>query len=278
MSSRRSLKPRRKPTRQLADFKIIVPLIAILIVVIVVYSGSSDQVQENYTEVKVLVYSGENTDSNSITLIIKLLGEINNKNMTPGVKFAYGTSDVINSQTLAGYDVLIIAGSSDDFQYIGNEDVNVSDLKSFVSDGNGFIGICAGAYSGAKFTDTWYTEGWGLAPNVVNIPFLEIGNLTINNNSTESSFLGSTDRVISHINGPAMYTTSDDVITFATYDDGSYQGYAAIVGESYGKGRTILSGVHPELTPQQPDLMVKFIMWAYNGTYENNTTEVNSAG
>lgn len=272
MSSKRSLKPRRKPTRQLADFKIIVPLIAILIVVIVVYSGSSDKEQDNYTEIKVLVYSGYDTDSNSIVQLTELLDESNTKNMTPGFKFTYNTSNIINNQTLEGYDVVIMAGSSEGFEYIGNDDVNVEDLKSFISSGKGFIGLCAGAYSGATYTETWLMDGWGIAPNVVNVPYLETENLTI------STSEGSTPRRISHINGPAMYTTSEDVITFATYDNGSYQGYAAIVGESYGEGRTILSGVHPELTPQQPDLLVKLIMWAYNGTYENNTTEVNSTG
>lgn len=269
VGSRRSLKPRRKPARQLADFKIIVPVIAILILAILAFSGSSDQSKDNYTEVKVMVYSGYDTDSNNIVQLTKLLDESNTENMTPGFKFTYNTSDIINNQTLEGYDVLIMAGSSEGFEYVGNDDVNVEDLKSFISRGKGFIGLCAGAYSGATYTETWLMEGWGLAPNVVNVPYMETGNLTIN---TSDGYTASNPRRISHINGPAMYTLDDDVTIFATYEDEDYQGYAAIIGESYGEGRTVLSGVHPELSPQQPDLLVKLIMWAYNGTYENNTT------
>ena len=71
---------------------------------------------------------------------------------------------------------------------------------------------------------------------------------------------------MSHENGPAFYGNESNYITFATYADDSsdYQGYGAIVGDYYGKGRVALSGVHPELQPQQPKILTNLIIWAAN--------------
>ncbi|HEY0196613.1 MAG TPA: BPL-N domain-containing protein [Methanobacterium sp.] len=256
--------------------KILIPLIIVLIV-ISLFLGDKNTENENYKEVKVLAYSGSNTDENCVYLMGKILDQSNSQNMVPGVKFVYNTTKVINSQTLSDCDVLIMPGSSKGYDYISNEDVNVDDLKSFVSSGKGFIGICAGAYSAAQYTDNWY-YGWGLAPNVINIPYLEVGNVTIDATSAGNEVLGYSDKFISHINGPAMYTSGDGVVTFATYTytNSSYGGYAAIVGDRYGDGRTVLSGVHPELTPQHPEILVKLIIWAYNGSFVNDTAGVNT--
>ena len=42
------------------------------------------------------------------------------------------------------------------------------------------------------------------------------------------------------------------------------KGYAAIVGDTYGNGRTVLSGPHPELTPTNYTLLDNLIVWAAN--------------
>jgi len=236
-----------------------------------------DSDETDYKVVKVLVYSGTDTSDISIEQVKKCMDQSNLENMTPGVKFVYDTSKIINNQTLSGYDVLIMAGSETGFNYINNDDVNVADLKSFVASGKGFMGICAGAYSAAEYTDNWY-YGWGLAPNVVNLPYVDVGNVTIQTTSSGTEIMGGTDRWISHINGPAMYSTDYSTVTFATYADynSSYKGYAAIIGDHYGEGRIVLSGVHPELSPQQADVLVNLIMWAYNGSYINDTNSTDT--
>lgn len=278
VKAERSLNPRRKgrQNRHIIKNKIIIPLIIILTVISlslgITLSLGDDGSQNNYKVVKVLVYSGNDTSENSINQIKKCMDQANSKNLVPGVKFVYDTSKIINNQTLSGYDVLIMAGSETGFNYINNDDVNVADLKSFVASGKGFMGICAGAYSAAEYTDNWY-YGWGLAPNVVNLPYVDVGNVTIQTTSSGTEIMGGTDRWISHINGPAMYSTDYSTVTFATYADynSSYKGYAAIIGDHYGEGRIVLSGVHPELSPQQADVLVNLIMWAYNGSYINDT-------
>jgi glutamine amidotransferase-like uncharacterized protein len=262
--------------RDLVKIKILLPLIVLLIILNLALGDSSweDTNQTSFHHINVLVYSGSGTSANCVYQIENCLDQANNENYISGVRFTYKTSNVIDNNSLSGYDVVIMPGSSEGYDYLDNDEINVSDLKSFIASGKGFIGICAGAYSGAEYTENWYS-GWGVAPNVVNQPYLETGNVTIK--ATSSGDLQKYDvEWISHINGPAM-TTSSDAVTFATYDENSsYEGYAAIVGDHYGEGRSVLSGVHPELTPQNAEILVNLIMWAYNGTYENSTYNVTS--
>lgn len=275
MKGRRTLKPvrKRKKNYKVGRVKILLPLIVILCIIIIAFGHNLENKSTNYQSVKVLIYNGSDTSDNCVYQTERCLNEANSQNFVSGIKFVYNTSSIINNNTLSGYDVVIMPGSSDSYDYIDDENINVDDLKSFIASGKGFVGICAGAYSGAEYTDNWY-YGWGLAPNVNNIPYLETGNVTIDLTSQGSEIITNNNAMISHINGPAMYTSDNEAVTFATYSDNnsSYDGYAAIVGDYYGEGRTVLSGVHPELSPQNAKMLVDLIIWAYNGTYENNST------
>jgi glutamine amidotransferase-like uncharacterized protein len=267
-------KPKRKFNKsELLKLKILLPLMVVFIALNLIlgetFTGGNDT---NYKTINVLVYSGSGTSENCVYQTEKIMNQSNSEKLVYGVKFKYNTSSEINNKTLTGYDVVIMPGSSEGYDYIDNSDINVTDLKSFVASGKGFIGICAGAYSAAEYTDNWY-YGWGLAPDVENEPYLETGNVTINITSAGDELINNSGNTISHINGPAMSALDSGVITFATYSsDSSYDGYSAIVGDFYGNGRTVLSGVHPELTPKHSMMMIDLILWAYNGTSNNNST------
>jgi glutamine amidotransferase-like uncharacterized protein len=281
LGARRSLIPDIKPKDNRNMMKIKISLVIVLVVsclslgVGLVLGEDSDET--DYKVVKVLVYSGTDTSDISIEQVKKCMDQSNLENMTPCVKFVYDTSKVINNKTLSGYDVLIMAGSETGVHYIYNDDVDTVALKSFVASGKGFIGICAGAYSAANYTAYW-DNGWGLAPNIINLPFLEKGNVTIQATSEGTGIIGKDVRMISHINGPAMNISGYGAVAFATYTDSNskYNGYAAIVGDHYGEGRIVLSGVHPELSPQQAELLAKLIMWSYNGSYVKDATSLNT--
>lgn len=192
----------------------------------------------------------------------------NKENYTPNIKFTYNTSDKINKQILSSYDVLIMPGTDTgyDYDYINSESVNADAIKNFIYEGNGFVGICAGAYSGVNSTNDWI-QGWGIAPHVTAIQALNEANLTIQLTSDGKQLLGyDSQQEISHIYGPAMYTSDGNAIVFAVYSDNStgYEGYAAIVGDYYGHGRTVLSGVHPELDPKHPKMLAYLLLWAAN--------------
>ncbi|HTX61916.1 MAG TPA: hypothetical protein VMC48_06360, partial [Methanobacterium sp.] len=164
----------------------------------------------------------------------------------------------------SSYDVLIMPGTNTGYDYVNSESVDSDAIKSFIASGKGYVGICAGAYSGAQYTDGWYND-WGIAPHVVAEPALSTENLTVEMTSDGEHLLGYNGTVtMPHINGPTMQSTNGSTVIFAMYDDNDsgYNDSEAIVGDFYGKGRTVLSGVHPELEPQNPQMLIKLILWA----------------
>ena len=212
----------------------------------------------NSKVVNVLIYDGTGTMGTSVNGIEKCLNEINNESANE--KFSYSTTVEINSETLQGYDVLIIPGG-DASEYIQNSEIDNSSIKQFVSNGKGYLGICAGAYAATSYVDNYYS-GWGLEPDVTAENVNYEGNLTISMTSFGKHLTRNSDITIFHENGPALYTndTSHIISTYADNNTG-YEGYADMVGEDYGSGRVILSGSHPELAPENSELLANMILW-----------------
>jgi len=272
---------RRKPKKNRVSnnkLKILIPLVFMLIIanLALEHDKSTNQDKVNFKTVNVLIYNGTGASSNCVSKIEDCLDKSNERNLTSNVKFSYKTSEVIDNKTLSGYDVLVMPGSSEGYDYLGSDEIDANAVKNFVASGKGYLGICAGAYSGAQYTEDWY-DGWGIAPHVINEHPLDTGNLTVNITSAGNELFGySGKQIMPHINGPAMYASGGDVVTFATYadDNTDYEGSAAVIGDHYGKGRSVLSGVHPELEPEHPDMLAYMILWAYNGTFDFNKTSI----
>lgn len=214
--------------------------------------------------VKVLIYSGDGSMEESVAGVKACIDESNNMNLTPGYYFEYDTADEIDSNTLSSYDILIMPGGNS-VSYINGNNINVDAIKQFVSQGNGYLGICAGAYSASNSIDGLYS-GWGLASHVNTKNVNYEGLLSISTTSSGSVLSSESTMNLHHQNGPAMYTTSSDVYSFAYYADNKtgYQDYSAILGESYGSGRVILCGSHPEMDPQNSQLLSEMILWSIN--------------
>jgi len=210
----------------------------------------------------VLIYSGTGAASDCVNGIKTALTSANNNNLVPGYRFTYATSGTITTSILSNYDLLAMPGGSSGKTYINY--VSGSVIRNFVSSGHGYLGICAGAYAGSQYVDGLY-QGWGVAPDVRCKAVSYEGSLPITFTSTGSQLLGSSGTItLHHYNGAAMY--GNGITYFACYADSStgYYGYGAMVGDTYGSGRSVLSGPHPELTPQNPKLLAKMIVWAAN--------------
>lgn len=263
-------RPRKSNPESLRRLKFFIPIICILII----FNLFLGQEPADKKQIKVLIYNGSETEPNSVKGVIYCLEQANTMNTTPNIEFIYNTSDVINRNILAPYDVLVMPGGTGGSYYLNSENINGKDIQEFVAQGKGYVGICAGAYSGAAYTKDWY-YGWGVAPHVcLEHPWVE-GNLSVEITSKGRTLFGyDGNHTMSHYNGPAMYSlenSSEEAIIFATYSDNSTgtQGYGAIVGDYYGDGRSVLSGVHPEFAPQYPDILSKMVIWAAD---INNTT------
>ncbi|MBC7119111.1 MAG: DJ-1/PfpI family protein [Methanobacteriaceae archaeon] len=208
-------------------------------------------------EVKVLIYSGYDASTNCVNGIKYCLNTVT----LNSVKFTYATSTVITSSVLASYDVLVMPGGTSGRSYLRNPNISSSAIKSFVNNGGGYLGICAGAYAASVAVDGYYS-GWGLADVRCKAVNYE-GNLTISITSAGENILGlSGTQTICHCNGAAMYKVGT-ATTLATYadDNTGYKGYIATVADTYGSGRVILCGPHPELDPRIPKMVVQMIAW-----------------
>ena len=212
------------------------------------------------TLTKVLIYDGDGVMGSSVEGIKDTLNESNNQNISANNKIIYNTTSVVNSDTLSGYDVLIMPGG-EAADYLSNDDINGTSIKQFVSSGKAYIGICAGAYAGSNYI-TGQQAGWGLASDVNTISEEYEGPLQISTTSFGNKILNSSLTSIHMENGPAM-TTNNSQVVMATFADNNtgYINYPAIVGDTYGSGRVILSGPHPEMNPENPLLLTNMVLW-----------------
>ncbi|MDD3985772.1 MAG: pseudomurein-binding repeat-containing protein [Methanobacterium sp.] len=229
------------------------------------YAAGSPVRTSSTKTIRVLIYNGNGTIASCVTGVKTALTAANNKNLVPGYYFTYGTSKTITSAILSNYDILIMPGGTRGYNYVHSSSISATAIKNFVSQGHGFLGICAGAYAGSVYvsgTDISYS-GWGIAPHVNSKVYNHEGNLPVSMSNSALQILAlSNTLTLAHYNGPAMY--GNGFITFAYYADGTYKGYAAIAGDTYGNGRAVLCGPHPELAPQNPILLSKLIVWAAN--------------
>jgi glutamine amidotransferase-like uncharacterized protein len=209
---------------------------------------------------KVLIYNGDGVMGSSVEGIEDTINDSNNQNVSSNNKLEYNTTTTINSNTLSGYDVLIMPGG-ETIDYLHNDEIDANALKQFVSSGKGYIGICAGAYAASNYVVGEYS-GWGLAPDVNTTIEGYEGPLQISSTPFGSKILNNSLTNIHMDNGPAMSTNNSQVVmaTFADNNTG-YMNSPAIVGDNYGSGRVILSGPHPEMDPQNPLLLTNMVLW-----------------
>ena len=213
-----------------------------------------------------LIYSGTYASSSCVNGLKTALDYANANNLIPGVQFTYATSTVINSATLSGYDVLNMPGGSGGYYYLHSSKISTSAIKNFVANGGGYLGICAGAYAAVANVDGWYS-GMGIAPHINAKVVDYVGTVSMQFTSTGQDLLDRSGTLnVHHYNGAAMYVNSGSPLIIAKYADSKtgYKGYADIIGDYYGSGRTVLIGSHPELNPQYPDILANLIAWAAN--------------
>ncbi len=235
-------------------------LIIIFIPMVTHFNGAGEQNGSLNKTVNVLIFNGSGVLESSVDGIVNCLNDSNNMNLTPNTHFEYTTTSEINSNTLSGYDVLIMPGGFAATDYLDNEEISSDSIKQFVQGGKGYLGICAGAYAASNYVDGYYA-GWGIAPDVNTKSVDYEGLLNITSTSSGTKIIDGPTTIF-HENGPAMYSNNSQII-IATYADNNtgYENYASIIAETQGSGRVILSGSHPELDPQNPQLLTNMILW-----------------
>ncbi len=248
-------------------------------------TNENNNVNLNNTTYKVGVFDGH---GGAQTCIWEAYNAISvDPDMTP----YYVTSADIADGILDNLDALLIPGGGGSRQYLNLGKVNEEKIKKFVADGNGIIGICAGAYllsntpeyscfamNGAKAIDIEHdNRGHGICK------------FTLNENG-KKIFPQLADRdtcYVMYYEGPVYVESDNDSIkynVFATMEsDVHEEGNAPknmtnnkpfIIGNDYGKGKVISCIAHPEATPGMIWMIPSMVRWSINAEPINYKDEV----
>lgn len=135
-------------------------------------------------------------------------------------------------------------------------------IREFVAEGGGYIGICAGAYIAARNVEVLgRPPGLGII-EIENVRRAGRGIRTITvakpGHPLMKGYEGGVD--IWYKNGPMM-KVGEGVETLAVYEEGS----AAIVCSTYGEGRVVIFSPHPEgslegrVDPEEAGTLLKLL-------------------
>lgn len=171
-------------------------------------------------------------------------------------------ADDIRSGVLADLDVLIHPGGSGGRQgrHLGED--GREKIRTFIDNGGGFIGICAGAYLAsadyswslnvldAKVLDR---KHWARGKGMVNIRLTDLGRRVLESNEQELNILYAQGPLLA----PGNKLNIADYEPIATYTteiakngapEGVMKGTTAIATGRFGRGHVFCFSPHPELT------------------------------
>lgn len=220
-------------------------------------------------EIKVGIYRGPGSPQGGVDNVTNVLKPFSQVSVV-----VLSEQDVANLN-LSAYDVLVFPGGSGSGQSKGIGEAGLKNVRDFVSNGGGYVGICGGAYLACS------NFSWGLG--ILNAGTVSSkwrrghALLDLEVAPTGASLLGDvkgTFKVRYH-NGPILkpadrtdipaYTA---VTLFKTEiaDNGTPAGVQvnspAHVISTFGKGRVFISSPHPENTPGLENFIPRGIFWA----------------
>ena len=224
---------------------------------------------EKTRPIKVGVYSGPGAPQSSVEAVVKVM-----KPFTEA-KTVILSGEEIGTLNLSAYDVLVFPGGSGSGQSKGIGEAGLKNVREFVSNGGGYVGICAGAYLACS------NFSWGLG--ILNAGTVSSkwrrGQAILDLEMTEAGkpMLGDVPGVfkVRYNNGPILkpwtrtdlpaYTPLTLFRTEVAKNDtpvGVQVNSAAQAIATFGKGRVFVSSPHPEGTPGLENLIPRGVFWA----------------
>ncbi len=196
---------------------------------------------------------------------------------SPGAEFVYElvTAKDIRDGALDRFDVVVFPGGSrlKQSEALGTDGRRA--VCRFVERGDGYVGICAGAYLAAHYPGALGLldarrvdrEHWARGTGEVQLRLTESGRRALG--------VGRETLAIYYGQGPLLAPDHNDDIPdyelLATYETeiaengapaGVMKGTAAIVRGTHGRGRVFCFSPHPEKTDGQESLVRAAVLWA----------------
>lgn len=220
-------------------------------------------------QLKVGVYAGPGTPKSSSDAVLKVLQPF------PEISAVTLSGPDVGTLNLAAFDVLVFPGGSGSGQSKGIGEAGLKNVRQFVDNGGGYVGICAGAYLACS------NFSWGLgilnAGTVSNKWRRGQGIVDTEMTGANPEILGSVKGLfkVRYNNGPVLkpggrtdlpaYTPLALFRTEMALNDtpaGVMVNSPAQAVATYGKGRVFVSSPHPEGTPGLENLIPRGVIWA----------------
>jgi glutamine amidotransferase-like uncharacterized protein len=198
----------------------------------------------------VAIYSGRGTWNDSIVALEEIVRWMN-------CTFELVNAQYINDNGLAAFRVLCIPGGD---MYVYGQDLSVSgknNIRTFVHDGGGYIGICGGAYFAAErvfwrdnelpMTTPALFPGIAEGPidEIMAYPNYTMCTVSVVNHTHPITQSEPDNETMLYYWGPALVpNAAANVTVLGTYAKGNLP---AMVASEYYQGRVFLVGTHPEI-------------------------------
>ncbi|MFM7743331.1 MAG: BPL-N domain-containing protein [Verrucomicrobiota bacterium] len=214
--------------------------------------------------IKVAVYDDKGATGKGIPCVTDIAGK------TTDIKLTRLKGAEIASGGLKGYDLVMFTGGSGSAEAEGLGEKGREEVRDFVRNGGGYVGICAGAYLAC----TGFEWGVGVLNARTVSPKWRRGQGEVKI-SGEAFGQKLADQGIRYSNGPIIKADArkdlpefEAVVTFRTElaeNDtpvGVMVNSPAMVQSTFGLGRVFTSSPHPEQTAGLEPIVVKAVRWA----------------
>lgn len=219
-------------------------------------------------DIRVALFNDAGSTGKGVPRVTEILGKSTNIHVTQ-VK-----GEQIAAGSLTNFDVVIFTGGSGSQQAKSLGDSGREQVRNFVRNGGGYVGICAGAYLACNGFD-WgvgvlnaktISSKWQRGKGTVKAELLPTTDLFTNKTAKTFDVL--------YANGPIIQpNTSSNIPPYETIaafrtelakndtPKGIMINAPAMARGTYGQGRVVISSPHPEQTDGLEDFVETFVRW-----------------
>lgn len=219
-------------------------------------------------DVFLALYDAGGSAGQGVPRMLEILGSI------PGMHVERVGPPDIRAGVLEQFDAVAFCGGSGSGQAKALGDEGRRQVRQFVDQGGGYIGICAGSYLACS----GFSWGLSILDARAKSPLWRRGKGTVRFEATDTGAeilgLGRAGIDVHYANGPVLELAhADDIPDFTPLalfttemaDNGTPQGImagspAAVAGR-YGRGRVLCFSPHPEQTPGLENCVLRAVRW-----------------
>ncbi len=233
------------------------------------FASIAEETNDPKGEIRVAVYRDKGTGK-SIASLLRVLKKF------PEFKVIEIKAEDVKAGKLSEFDVVIHPGGSGGGQGRSLGEDGRKNVRSFVSNGGGFVGFCAGAYLASNdyswslnITDAKVLDRkhWARGTGKVQVELTEAGKKQLGYDKDEVTIYYGQGPLFAPKNDPdvpdykllGIYKTE---VTREGVPGGVMQGTTAIAANEFGKGRVFCFSPHPEKTKGLETFVQRAVTWA----------------